>query len=107
MAEYGWLKSGDENSDLIMIKQDAPVLSNAIKLAESELKHELVLFNNNEMDKWCLGNAGVSVRNAVGQVLLVKIKTEKRIDGAVALAILYEMYRRYRTTFKTLAERKK
>lgn len=107
MAEYGWMKSGDENSDLIMIKQDAPVLSNAIKLAESELKHELVLFNNNEMDKWCLGNAGVSVRNAVGQVLLVKIKTEKRIDGAVALAILYEMYRRYRTTFKTLAERKK
>lgn len=107
MAEYGWLKSGDENSDLIMIKQDAPVLSNAIKLAESELKHELVLFNNNKMDKWCLGNAGVSVRNAVGQVLLVKIKTEKRIDGAVALAILYEMYRRYRTTFKTLAERKK
>lgn len=107
MAEYGWLKSGDENSDLIMIKQDAPVLSNAIKLAESELKHELVLFNNNEMDKWCLGNAGVSVRNAVGQVLLVKIKTEKKIDGAVALAILYEMYRRYRTTFKTLAERKK
>ena len=107
MAEYGWLKSGDENSDLIMIKQDAPVLSNAIKLAESELKHELVLFNNNAMDKWCLGNAGVSVRNAVGQVLLVKIKTEKKIDGAVALAILYEMYRRYRTTFKTLAERKK
>lgn len=107
MAEYGWLKSGDENSDLIMIKQDAPVLSNAIKLAESELKHELVLFNNNEMDKWCLSNAGVSVRNAIGQVLLVKIKTEKRIDGAVALAILYEMYRRYRTTFKTLAERKK
>lgn len=107
MAEYGWMKSGDENSDLIMIKQDAPVLSNAIKLAESELKHELVLFNNNAMDKWCLGNAGVSVRNAVGQVLLVKIKTEKRIDGAVALAILYEMYRRYRTTFKTLAERKK
>lgn len=107
MAEYGWMKSGDENSDLIMIKQDAPVLSNAIKLAESELKHELVLFNNNEMDKWCLGNAGVSIRNAVGQVLLVKIKTEKKIDGAVALAILYEMYRRYRTTFKTLAERKK
>ena len=105
MEYYGWMKTGGDDSDLIMINQNAPTLSTAIKLTESELKRNLVRFNNNDMDRWCLSNAGLQVMNSIGQVLLVKIATEKRIDGAVALAILYEMYRRYRTDFKALAER--
>lgn len=105
MEFYGWMKTGGDDSDLIMINQNAPTLSTAIKLTESELKRNLVRFNNNDMDRWCLSNAGLQVMNSIGQVLLVKISTEKRIDGAVALAILYEMYRRYRTDFKALAER--
>ena len=105
MEYYGWMKTGGDDTDLVMINQNAPTLSPAIKLAESELKRSLVRFNNNDMDRWCLGNAGLTVANSIGQVLLVKISPEKRIDGAVALAILYEMYRRYRTDFKALAER--
>lgn len=105
MEYYGWMKTGGDDTDLVMINQNAPTLSTAIKLAESELKRSLVRFNNNDMDRWCLGNAGLTVTNSIGQVLLVKISPEKRIDGAVALAILYEMYRRYRTDFKALAER--
>lgn len=105
MEYYGWMKTGGDDTDLVMINQNAPTLSTAIKLAESELKRSLVRFNNNDMDRWCLGNAGLTVANSIGQVLLVKISPEKRIDGAVALAILYEMYRRYRTDFKALAER--
>ncbi len=105
MEYYGWMKTGGDDTDLVMINQNAPTLSTAIKLTESELKRSLVRFNNNDMDRWCLGNAGLTVANSIGQVLLVKISPEKRIDGAVALAILYEMYRRYRTDFKALAER--
>lgn len=105
MEYYGWMKTGGDDTDLVMINQNAPTLSTAIKLTESELKRSLVRFNNNDMDRWCLGNAGLTVTNSIGQVLLVKISPEKRIDGAVALAILYEMYRRYRTDFKALAER--
>ena len=105
MEYYGWMKTSGDDTDLVMINQNAPTLSTAIKLTESELKRSLVRFNNNDMDRWCLGNAGLTVANSIGQVLLVKISPEKRIDGAVALAILYEMYRRYRTDFKALAER--
>lgn len=105
MEFYGWQKTGGDDTDLVMINQNAPTLSNAIKLAESDLKHELILFNNNEIDKWCLGNAGITVTNAIGQVLIIKTQQTKRIDGAVALAILYEMYRRYRTDLTAITER--
>ena len=37
--------------------------------------------------------------------MAVKLEPQKRIDGAVTLIILYEMYRRYRTEFKQLLER--
>ena len=105
MEYYGWQKTGGDDSDLVMINQNAPTLSNAIKLAESDLKHELIFFNNNDIDKWCLGNAGITVTNAIGQVLIIKTQPTKRIDGAVALAILYEMYRRFRTDFTAISER--
>ena len=106
MEYYGWMKTGGDDSDLVMINQNAPTLSTAIKLTESELKRNLVRFNNNDMDRWCLSNAGLKVMNSMGQVLIVKIQQEKRIDGAVSLAILYEMLRRFRTDFKALTERK-
>lgn len=101
MDYYGWQRTGSDDSDLIMILQNAQTLTNAIKLCEADLKHQLVQYNNNEMDKWCLGNAGIKVDDK-GQCLIIKMETGKRIDGAVCLAILYEMYRRYRTEFKTL-----
>lgn len=101
MGFYGWDKTGGDDSDLIMINQNAQTLSNAIKLCEADFKHQLVHYNNNDVDKWCFGNAGIKVDDK-NFALLVKMETGKRIDGAVCLAILYEMYRRYRTDFKSL-----
>lgn len=104
MEYYGWFKTGnDDNSDVIMINQNAQTLSNAIKLTESDFKHKLIYYNNHAVDKWCFGNAGLKVDN--NGSLIVKMETKKRIDGAVCLAILYEMYRRYRTDFKTIVEK--
>lgn len=104
MEYYGWFKSGnDDNSDVIMINQNAQTLSNAIKLTESDFKHKLIYYNNHAVDKWCFGNAGLKVDN--NGCLIVKMETKKRIDGAVSLAILYEMYRRYRTDYKTIVEK--
>lgn len=104
MEYYGWFKTGnDDNSDVIMINQNAQTLSNAIKLTESDFKHKLIYYNNHAVDKWCFGNAGLKVDN--NGSLIVKLETKKRIDGAVSLAILYEMYRRYRTDFKTIVEK--
>ena len=104
MEYYGWFKTGnDENSDVIMINQNAKTLTNAIKLTESDFKHKLIFYNNHAVDKWCFGNAGLKVDNSGS--LIVKMETKKRIDGAVCLVILYEMYRRYRTDFKTIVEK--
>ena len=98
MDTYGWTK---ENDDLILILQNAQTLSNALKLCEADLKHQLVNYNENKMDKWCLKNAGIKVDDR-SQCLCVKIEPSKRIDGAVTLIILYEMYRRYRTEYKQI-----
>ncbi len=104
MDYYGWQKTGGDESDLVMILQNAQTLTNAIKLCEADFKHKLIYYGNNLMDKWCLGNAGIKVDDK-GFALIVKMETGKRIDGAVCLAILYEMYRRYRTEFKTIVEK--
>ncbi|MBO7672033.1 terminase large subunit [bacterium] len=104
MAYYGWQKTGGDDSDLIMINQNAVTLSNAIKLCEADFKHQIIQFNNNEVDLWCFGNAGIKV-DEKGLALIVKMETGKRIDGAVCLAILYEMYRRYRTELKSIVEK--
>ncbi len=101
MEFYGWQKAND---DLVLILQNRATLSNAMKLCEADLKHRLVNYNRNPIDKWCLGNAGIEV-DALGQCMAVKMETRKRIDGAVTLIILYEMYRRYRTEFKQIVER--
>ena len=103
MEYYGWFKTGGDESDLIMINQNAQTLNNAIKLTESDFKHKLIYYNNHAVDKWCFSNAGLKVDN--NGCLIVKMETKKRIDGAVCLAILYEMYRRYRTDYRTIVEK--
>lgn len=103
MGFYGWQKTGGDESDLILIQQNAQTLSNAIRLCEADFKHKLINYNDNAVDKWCLKNACLKLDN-LRQCLIVKAKPSQRIDGAVSLAILYEMYRRYRTDFKTMVE---
>lgn len=92
MDEYGF--------DTEIILQNKITLSNAMKLCESDLKAQYVNYNENEIDAWCLGNAAMEIDN-VGNVQAVKVAGQpgKRIDGAVTLIILYEMYRRYRSDF--------
>lgn len=94
MEEIGWSK----DEDLEMVLQNAQTLSNAIKLCENDFKKQLINYNENEIDRWCLKNASLKV-DEQRRVLIVKNKYEEKIDGAVTLAILYEMYRRYRGQF--------
>lgn len=77
-------------------------LSNAMKLAEADLKSKLVNYQENKIDKWCLQNCCCKVDD-VGNIQPVKIPGQhsKRIDGAVTLIILYEVFRRYRSDFVT------
>lgn len=103
MELYGWTKG--ENGDVEMVLQNAQTLSNAIGLCEQDLKSQYINYNENPVDKWCLKNACVKV-NDLRQSLVVKMEAEKRIDGAVTLVSLYEMYRRYRTDLKEMEGKK-
>lgn len=92
MEQYGF--------ECEMVLQNKQVLSNPMKLLEADLKAQHVNYNENEIDKWCLGNASIEVDN-LGNCMAVKINNQatRRIDGAVTNIILYEMYRRYRSEF--------
>lgn len=104
MGNYGWEKTNGEDGDLILINQNAQTLSNAMKLCEADFRHQLINYREDTVDRWCLRNAGIKVDD-LGQCLCVKMETAKRIDGAVVLIILYEMYRRYRTEFRQMIEK--
>ena len=84
--------------DCEMVVQNKFVMSNPMKLVEADLKAQLINYNENPVDQWCLGNASMEIDN-LGNVLCVKINNQasRKIDGAVTLIILYEMYRRYRS----------
>ena len=81
-----------------IVLQNKLTLSDPTKLVEADLKGKLINYNENPIDRWCLGNSALEIDNA-GNVQIVKTKGQaaRRIDGAVTLAILYEMYRRYRS----------
>lgn len=78
-------------------------LSNAMKLLEADLKSKIINYGNRETDKWCLSNCCCEVDN-VGNIQPVKARGQrsKRIDGAVTMIMLIEMYRRYKSDFLTL-----
>ncbi|MDE5792129.1 MAG: terminase large subunit, partial [Oscillospiraceae bacterium] len=92
MDDYGF--------DTEIVLQNKLTLSNAMKLCEADLKARLVNYNQNEIDMWCLGNSAMEL-DSRGNCQAVKIagQPSKRIDGAVTLIILYEMFRRYRSEF--------
>lgn len=95
MEEYGWSKEAPYK-ELEMVVQDSKTLSNAINLVEADFKGRLINYGDNPVDKWCLSNSCLKL-NDLRQALIVKTARENKIDGAVTLAIVYEMYRRYRS----------
>lgn len=83
-----------------MIYQNRYVLSSPMRLVEADIKDELIDWNENPIDKWCLENTSVQVYDT-GHIMPVKIKGQasKRIDGTLSLIMSYEMLRRYRAEF--------
>lgn len=81
-----------------MIYQNRYVLSSPMRLVEADIRDQLIAYNDNPIDKWCLGNTSVQVFDT-GHIMPVKIKGQaaRRIDGTLSLIIVYEMLRRYKT----------
>lgn len=89
-----------------MVQQEKHVMSNPMKLVEADLKWQLINYNNNPIDAWCLGNASMEI-DGLGYVMCVKINNQRarRIDGAITLIIVYEIFRRYRSDFLQMIAR--
>ena len=98
MSDYGWTR---EAGDVEMILQNAQTLNNALNLVEADLKSRLINYNENPVDRWCFSNACLKV-NDQRQALCVKTENAKKIDGAVALISLYEVFRRYKADLTKL-----
>lgn len=99
-AKY-WIKEMEEvGFETDKVAMDVNVISGPMKLVEADLKSKYINYNNNPIDKWCLKNTSIKVDN-LARIMPVKINdlTNRRIDGAVTLIILYVVYMRYRTEY--------
>lgn len=81
-----------------LIYQNRYVLSSPMKLLEADIIDQVINYNDNEIDKWCLLNTSVQVYDT-GHIMPVKVKNQKarRIDGCLTFIMCEEMYRRYKT----------
>lgn len=102
MEDFGWSK---KYGDLEIVLQNSQTLNNALLLCEKDLKSRLINYNENPVDRWCFSNSVLKI-NSFRQGMLIKNRNGEKIDGAVTLVSLYEMYRRYRSELKTISERK-
>lgn len=93
------------NIECEMIYQNTSVMSNPMRLLESDLKSQYVNYGENPITRWCLGNACVQVDN-LGRPMCVKIanQPEARIDGAVNMIILYATFWRFKGEYMRLVE---
>ena len=103
MDEYGW---SPKYNDIEMIQQNAQTLSNAVSLVEAELRSRNIIYNENPVTRWCFSNACLQL-NGQRQSLVVKTSNDKKIDGAVTLVSLFELFRRYKSDLINLAGRTK
>lgn len=92
MEDYGF--------DLEKISQDVNNMSNPMKTLEADLKANLVNYNQNPIDIWCLSNTSVKTDN-YGRIMPVKVQDmrNRRIDGAVTFIILYAVLDRYKKEY--------
>lgn len=92
MDDYGF--------DLEKIPQDINNMSNPMKLLEADLKSNLVNYNQNPIDIWCLSNTSVKNDN-LGRIMPVKVQDmrNRRIDGAVTMIIAYATFDRFRKEY--------
>lgn len=78
-------------------------MSPGMKSLEADLKANLVNYNQNPIDKWCLENTSCRVDN-IGRIMPVKVQDmrNRRIDGSVTMIIAYAMLDRYKKEYSMM-----
>lgn len=83
-------------------------LSNAMNSVEMDLKRNLLNYNQNPMDIYCLENVTAKWNSAGTKRMPMKVQGDvtKKIDGAVTMLICYETLDRYRKEYTDIVERR-
>lgn len=83
-------------------------LSNAMNSLEMDLKQDLVNYNQNPMDKYCLENVTAKWNSAGTKRMPIKVQGDvtKKIDGAVTMLICYETLDRHRKEYVDIVSRR-
>lgn len=82
------------------IGMDFMSLSGPMRSLESDLGRNVLVYNNNEIDRWCLSNTGYKTNN-IGLIMPVKKygTSKNRIDGTLSDIICYATFNRYRSLY--------
>lgn len=83
------------------IGMDFMSLSGPMRSLESDLARNVLVYNNNEIDRWCLSNTGYKTNN-IGLIMPVKKygTSKNRIDGTLSDIICYATFNRYRSLYR-------
>lgn len=83
------------------IGMDFMSLSGPMRSLESDLGRNVLIYNNNEIDRWCLSNTGYKTNN-IGLIMPVKKygTSKNRIDGTLSDIICYATFNRYRSLYR-------
>lgn len=103
LAKYWSKEMEDIGFTMEKIPQRLETLSNPMKLLEADLRSNLTIYNNNPLDKWCLGNTAIKI-DPLGQIMPMKVQDQRnrRIDGAATMVMCYYMLMQHRTEYMNL-----
>ncbi len=86
MDDYGF--------EMMRITQDHFTMSHPMKMLESDLKNNLVNYNQNPIDVFCLKNTAIKFNSTGDKMMPMKVQGVKlnHIDGAVTMIIAYAVF---------------
>ncbi|MFC4389133.1 terminase large subunit [Gracilibacillus marinus] len=102
-----WVKEMEEfGFECQKVSQEYGSMSEAMRLVEADLKSNLLVYNDNPVDKYCFENTALEM-NSKMEMRPIKVQGQdnKKIDGAVTNIIAYKVYIDNRNEFMQLARR--
>ena len=93
MEEYGF--------DMVRVHQDYFTMSHPMRMLENDLKNNLVNYNQNPIDVFCLKNTALKLNSTGDKMMPMKVQGVKlnHIDGAVTMIIAYVVFNWYRRDY--------
>lgn len=93
MEEYGF--------DMVRVNQDHFTMSHPMRMLENDLKNNLVNYNQNPIDVFCLKNTALNLNSTGDKMMPMKVQGVKlnHIDGAVTMIIAYVVFNWYRRDY--------